>query len=246
MFVEASPCRKVGDGRLPLPPVWFRPLPPLTRPARRAAPVSYFGVTGKTTPLRRGGGTRPIAARRSPVQARRQEQSRVPSDAADRPRAADLRCCLSCSATSRPATVRQQLVPRIAASRLVDRRHESSRDRIRTGMDRRAEARLENPKQRSGSSGRVPSFWRALFPRLAARHRLRVRRSRVRPAKLHSCRYRRRPQAQKPAQHRLKRRTRQAEALVPLCPKAVVPKHSSHSMMGAASQYEFSSDLRWR
>jgi len=60
---------------------------------------------------------------------------------------------------------------------------------------------LESPMRRSGSAGRVPAFWRGLFRRRATRHRFRVRRNRVRPAKLHSCRYRHRSQAQEPAPH---------------------------------------------
>jgi len=163
--------------------------------AWRAAPISCVGVTGKTTPVRRDRETRPLSTRRSPTQARWQGRPREPSGAADRIRAADLRCCRSSSATSRPALVRQRLVPRIALSRPVHQRHESSRGRTRTGMDHRVEERLENPTQRSGKAERVPQFWRGLSRRRAARHRPRVRRSRVRPAKLHSCRYRRQSRA---------------------------------------------------
>ncbi len=90
-------------------------------------------------------------------------------------------------ATIHRAPVRQRLVRRIAAFRLARRTHESSRGRRRTGMDPRAEAQIENPTQRSGSAGSAPPFWRGLFRRRGARHRLRVRRIRVRPAKLHSC-----------------------------------------------------------
>jgi hypothetical protein len=169
--------------------------PSLNHAAWKVATAFCVDVTSRTMPLRYCRGTRLIATRRFPAQARWRESPHVPIGAADRLRGPDLRCCQSSLAISRPAPVRRLLARQTAVSRLVHRTRGSSRGRTRTGRDHQVESRRESRKQRSGSAVRVPPFLRWLSRPRAAKYRFQAHRNRALPSKWHSYRYPRRSQA---------------------------------------------------